>query len=339
MQISNVDGQNTWEFLETAGNAGERAAVINNYDNDLRGESDYLISPDIDLTGVLNPTLSIEYAYRRYSATLRDQLRVTVNGSIGGSQVLFFGDEDGTGNFATDVDLADRFFPEDFSDWCNDGPSCIQLDLSAFANDPFVQIVVENINGYGNYLYVDNILLFGNCSSSLPVEWLNFTASANGKTSSRVEWMVNQDEAHAGFTVQRANREDPSVWIDLAWVDAAAGAESVRYSYDDRQITPGQSYFYRLRQEDVTGATDFSPIRSVSFAQQEVTSVLPNPTNGILQVIAPSGEETYRLLDPTGREVMRGLISNQRAELDLSGLPRAVYLLRVGDEVVRVVRQ
>lgn len=339
MQVSNTDGQNTWEFLPVPGNGGEKAAVINNYDNDLNGVSDYLISPDIDLSGLLNPTLSIEYAYRRYNATLSDQLRVTVNGSIGGSQVLFFGDENGSENFATGPDLADRFFPSEFSDWCFDGPSCIEIDLVDFANDPFVQIVVENINGYGNYMYVDNIILFGNCTSTLPVQWLSFTAQAKGKAAAKLEWSVNQDETHSGFMIQRANRATPSEWTDLAWVGAKAGAEGVTYSYEDRQVSPGGAYFYRLRQEDITGVTDFSPIRTVSFEELTSTSVLPNPTSGQVRVITPTGQDSYRLLDPTGREVLRGVINNQQATLDLRTLPRAVYLLRVGEEVLRVVRQ
>lgn len=344
MQVTNLDGQNTWEFVETPGNGGEKAAVVNNYDNDLVGESDFLISPDLDLTGVLNPTLSIEYAYRRYNSTLNDQLRVTVNGSVGGSQVLFFGNENGSGNFATGTDLADRFFPEDFSDWCLDGPACIELDLADFANDPFVQIVVENINGYGNYMYVDNIILFGNCSSNtLPVEWLDFTAEANGKTAAKLNWSVNQDETHSGFMVQRANRTTPSEWTDLAWVGTpiaiGASAEGVSYSYDDRQVNPGESYFYRLRQEDLNGATDFSPIRTVTFGDQVETSVFPNPASGLVRVLAPKEQTEYRLLDPIGREVLRGAFSNQRADIDLTGLPRAVYLLRVGEEVVRVIKQ
>lgn len=341
MSVSNPDNQNTWEFVEAGGNAGEVVAVVNNFDNDFPGRSDFLISPDLDLREIVNPTLSIEYAYRRYNNTLRDQLRVTVNGSLGGTQVLFFGDEDGSGNFATGQDLPGRFFPEDATDWCALSPGCLNLDLSAFVNDPAVEVVIENINGYGNYLYVDNIIVFGNCqAAALPVEWLEFTATPRSKTSAQLSWAVNQGEAHAGFTVQRANQSSPGQWTDLDWVTARAGERlSVAYEYVDDQVLPGNTYLYRLRQEDVTGVMDYSPLRSVTFGNTNTALVQPNPTSGWIRVIAPAEVSEYRLLSSSGEEVARGRMVNQRADLDLSTLPRALYFLRLGEKVIRVVRQ
>lgn len=339
MFVSNPDNQNTWEFVEAEGTPGEFVAVVNNYDNDFPGRSDFLISPDLDLRGVANPTLSIQYAYRRFNNTLRDQLRVTVNGSIGGSQVLFFGDENGSGNFATGDDLDGRFFPNDASEWCS--TNCLNLDLSGFLEDPFVQIVIENINGFGNYMYVDNVIVFGNCqAATLPVEWLDFTAAPLSKTSAQLSWTVNQDDLHAGFTVQRALQSDPGVWTNLDWVTSSTTEQlAVAYSYLDDQVVPGETYLYRLRQEDVSGATDFSPIRSVTFDSATSALVQPNPTSGWVRVTAPENVKEYRLLDASGREISRGTLVNQQADLDLTALPSSLYFLRVGDEVLRVVRQ
>lgn len=337
--IFNPDGQNTWEIVEVEGNAGDFAAVVNNYDNNLPGQLDQLVMPDLDFTGISNPTLIVEYAYRRYSTALEDQLRIKVN-TPSGSQILFTGDEDGSGNFATGDDLADRFFPKNFDDWCLAGPACIELDLSAFSNETTVQIVVENVNGYGNYMYVDNILVFGNCQAALPVEWLNFTAQVVDKTTAGLTWSVNQDAANQGFMVQRSNSANPGEWDDLGWVAADPNqTTNAVYNFVDQSPAPGSTYNYRLRQEDADGLTYFSPIRSLSFGELTTTTVQPNPTTGDLRLLTNSDARAYTLHDASGRVVLSGMVSDKRAELNLSSLPRSVYVLRVGEEVLRVVKQ
>jgi PKD repeat protein len=339
MTVDNPDFGNTWEFVETEGNIGSVSAVVNNFDNNFPGQIDRLISREIDLTGVLNPTLDMEYAYRRFNATLSDQLRVIVSGSNTSAQTLFFGSENGNGNFATGTDFEERFIPNEESDWCFDGPSCITIDLSAFANDPAVVITVENINDFGNNMYVDNILVFGNCSSNtLPVEWLGFTAEPLGKASAKLDWSVNQDEAHAGFTVQRARASSPGAWTNLGWLDVVAGTNNVNYSFLDQTVAGGETYLYRLEQQDVDGSTNLSLIRTVSFDQFTATTVTPNPTSGELRIVSALQDGAFELFTPTGQKVASGQLSDGRATVNLSSLPQAVYVLRVGEEVLRVVK-
>lgn len=338
--IQNPDGANTWEINAVEGNLGEMAAAVNNYDNNLPGEIDRLIFPDIDLSEVANATLLMEYAYRRYSNTLEDELRIIVNTSMGPTTV-FVGNENGSGNFATGDDLEDRFFPKESGDWCFEGPQCIEVDLSSFSNQGPIQIVIENENGYGNFMYVDNLLVFGNCSAgTLPVEWLSFTAEASNKTSAQLNWSVNQDEAHAGFTVQRADAAAPGAWSDLGWVPAQPLTNAAAdYAFTDPTAVPGTTYQYRLRQEDLDGTTDLSPIRTVAFGDAVNAFVQPNPTTGLLTLTIPGNSAAYQLYDAAGRVVLSGGITSQRAELNLSVLPAGVYVLRVAEEVIRVVKR
>ena len=337
--IENPDGQNTWETVAVIGNTGRNAATINNYDNNLPGAVDRLVFPAVDLSEVASPTLLVEYAYRRYSANLEDELRIVVN-TMSGNQTVFVGNENGTGNFATGDDLQDRFSPKNADDWCFAGPQCIEIDLSAFAGQGPAEIVIENENGYGNFLYVDNVMVFGNCSAgTLPVEWLTFRAEVRGKTATALIWTVLQDAAHAGFTVQRADVNAPGNWTDLGWVDAISGAGEAAYQFTDAGVRSGTGYQYRLRQEDVDGTTSFSPIRSVSFAAATELTVRPNPTTGLLRLTTVASDAHYTLYDLSGKVLRSGTTTGQRADLDLADLPRAVYLLRVAEEVIRVVKQ
>ena len=111
------------------------------------------------------------------------------------------------------------------------------------------------------------------------------------------------------------------------------------YSFVDRTATSGATYAYRLQQTDVDGATDFSPVRTVTFDDVSGTVVQPNPTSDALRILTTGEEREYLLYDASGRVVLRGNILNRRADANLTGLPAGIYALRVGEEVVRVVKR
>jgi PKD repeat protein len=168
--VENPDNDETWEITTVDGNFGDKAAFVNNFDYDADGETDALISPGFNLSAEGDVRLSVEYAYARFNNALRDQLRISLS-TDGGStfpNLLFEGDETGGGNFATTGDRNNAFTPQDESEWCTNSPGCIDLDLSAFDGQGDVVIKIENINGYGNNMYVDNISLTSYCGAIDP---------------------------------------------------------------------------------------------------------------------------------------------------------------------------
>lgn len=337
VNIINADGLNTWFLSEADGNQGNIGIRVNNYDNDLRGTSDVMELPAMDLTGVSNPLLEFEYAYHRYSATLSDRLRVFAN-TGNGDVLLFEGQENGSQNFATGPDNEDRFIPGSDEDWCYAGPGCISLDLSALGDLSNVTLKIENINGFGNLMWVDNIAVTGNCTGSLPVEWLSFTAEPRNKVAD-LNWLVNQQEGHLGFEVER--RTNSTDWSSLAWVPATtARSEGVNYQFTDATITAGTTYFYRLRQQDQDGSEAFSEIRKVTFGAISELAVWPNPTTNKLNIQSPNGAELFALHNTLGQVMLRGKLTDGRGEVSLQDAPAGVYFLRVGeDKVVRVVKR
>ncbi len=167
--VENPDGEETWEITTVDGNFGSKAAFINNFDYNADGETDALVSPSFNLLAEGDVRLSLEYAYARFNNNLRDQLRITLSTDGGGTfpNLLFEGDETGGGNFATTGDRNNAFTPQNESEWCTNSPGCIDLDLSAFDGQT-VMIKIENINGFGNNMYVDNISLTSYCGAVDP---------------------------------------------------------------------------------------------------------------------------------------------------------------------------
>ncbi len=181
--VSNPDNSFTWETATIPGSTGNNTvAWINNYDyQDGVGDADGLESPVIDLTGRQNVTLELEYAYARYNANNNDRFRImgSIDGGNSYTTLFFDGFETGGGNFATAPDNTDAFSPLDASEWCIEttyGPNCIELDLSELSGESNVVIRLENISGYGNNLYIDNVNLSASCAVLAPPV-SNFTSN------------------------------------------------------------------------------------------------------------------------------------------------------------------
>ena len=177
-QVDNPDNATTWSLFTIGGTSpGNRAAGIDNYNYNSAGQRDGLLSPAFALTGYTQATLSFDYAYRRYSSGNQDSLAVFISTNCGTSwtRVASF-KENGTGNFATGTDLTSAFTPSTASNWCGStgNPSCPSININNFTGNANVRVKFENITGYGNNMYIDNVNITGAVSLA-PVA--NFSAS------------------------------------------------------------------------------------------------------------------------------------------------------------------
>ncbi|MEM9929225.1 MAG: T9SS type A sorting domain-containing protein, partial [Bacteroidota bacterium] len=229
-----------------------------------------------------------------------------------------------------------RFVPGGLEDWCAAGPGCISLELGGLGDLSNVVLKIENTNGFGNLMWVDNIAVTGVCTGSLPVEWLSFTAAAASKTS-RLNWQVNQTEDHAGFAVEK--RTDGSVWESIGWVASTGiAAPEVAYDFTDREVVGGTTYYYRLRQRDQDGTEALSEVRSVNFARASQLEVWPNPAGQVLNIQSPLSAADYTVSNLLGQVLLTGRLLGGTTQVDLQGFSPGVYLVRVReDEVVKVV--
>ncbi len=198
--IINSDGAQTWESGEVIQRDGTEGTVawFNNFDYAAaRNEyiSDELLTPLIDLTNATDEVLAFDLAYREYQFggfEIPDGLRIQVSTDCGNSfeDVLFeaYGTELATINPSTDP-----FFPNDAAVWEKK-----ILDISAYYGQSVI-FKFENLSGYGNNLFLDNI----------NVEFFEFNPPA-------AQFSVSTDLVCLGeaitFTNQSAGAEDYE-WI------------------------------------------------------------------------------------------------------------------------------
>ncbi|MEM7161751.1 MAG: T9SS type A sorting domain-containing protein [Bacteroidota bacterium] len=115
---------------------------------------------------------------------------------------------------------------------------------------------------------------------TLPVEWVSFEAS-NKTDYVSLEWVTAAEVNNDYFEVERST--DGQNWEAIERVYGAGYSTSLTY-YEAKDEHPfsGESY-YRVRQVDFDGTTDYSEIDVVIRKAGEITSLYPNPSKGVFR--------------------------------------------------------
>lgn len=193
------------------------------------------------------------------------------------------------------------------------------------------------------FSYGTSSLSFG----SLPVEWLNFSAERQSDSRIRLDWSTATEINNDFFKVQRSM--DGQIFEDIAQVDGVGtSSEEQNYQYFDGTYPSTNTLYYRLKQVDVSGATDFSPIAKVNLDgdKPDVQFFLyPNPAIQVAFVNAEilgelQGEYHLTMVDVQGREIYAADLSadNNRARINIEGLPQGIYYYQVTKDL-DVVKQ
>ena len=151
--LNNPDINTTWIRNNTVSGFGNSTAcaMIDNFNYDNIGASDYLITPYLDFTDAFSPLLlEFNVAYARYNNNYHDSLIVLISSDCGitwdriyvkGNNVLS----------TTGTDETNVFIPTN-SQWRTE-----TVNLDAYIGQSRVQISFENKCGWGNNLYIDDI--------------------------------------------------------------------------------------------------------------------------------------------------------------------------------------
>ncbi len=151
--LDNTNGGYTWEKqVGVTGSSGTAtdAAYVNNFAYNAPGDEDYLMTNEVDISGISNPILFFDVAYARYNDVFSDTLRVDVSTDCGANYYNTIYYKGGT-DLATVPDQTGLWSPLAANEWRRDSvylPTNIGQQL---------KIRFTNINGYGNSLFIDNI--------------------------------------------------------------------------------------------------------------------------------------------------------------------------------------
>ncbi|MEZ4825294.1 MAG: PKD domain-containing protein [Bacteroidia bacterium] len=149
--IHNPDNDVTWAVSEKTGGMGKSSAALwlNNYDNNLKGGADWLLTPVMDFTGSQHAQISFDVAYTMFDDQYSDTLGIFISTDCEASfrNIYYKGGK----QLMTSSPLSRSFTPM-AGEWRTE-----TIDLSQFDGSPFVQIAIVGFGGHGNDLFIDNL--------------------------------------------------------------------------------------------------------------------------------------------------------------------------------------
>lgn len=164
----------------------------------------------------------------------------------------------------------------------------------------------------------------------LPLSLLVFEAVKQNKKV-LLQWSTDNEVNTAKFTVERSNNgRDYLVLTDVAAVNRS-GINN--YNVTDAQPLAGTN-FYRLKLVNSDGTFLYSPVRRVSFEDgTDLVTVYPNPVRGSKIFVTSSANCTRAILyDAAGKMIKNYLLQGRNNTLDLSGVIKGIYQLKVFTE-------
>ncbi len=161
---------------------------------------------------------------------------------------------------------------------------------------------------------------------ALPVTLSRFEATAEG-SSARLTWSTAAELNVSRFEIERS--PDAKDWKKIG--EVASRQKSGDYTFTDPLPVVGYTSsirYYRLKMVDLDGTFAYSHIESITFKTDgHRLNVSPNPATDRVNISVENGLTVKRaeLYSPQGR-LMR---TSEKGQIDISGLPPAVYLLKI----------
>jgi hypothetical protein len=182
----------------------------------------------------------------------------------------------------------------------------------------------------------------GGFVAALAIELAKFTAKADG-TVNHIAWSTVSEKNNNTFQIERS--ANGLSFTNIGTVKGSGTTNVGRdYNFTDEAPLPSSSgsaisiNYYRLRSVDFDGKSEVSNVVTVFRSTSGKLKVYPNVTSDKLTVSTDSPDgQTYIMTNLLGATVQVGQLTGQK-EVFVNGLSAGTYLLKVGSEVVRFVK-
>ena len=174
-----------------------------------------------------------------------------------------------------------------------------------------------------------NIMERNTIDTSAPVNLTNFSASHTDNRSVNILWATGTEYNNDYFEVQRST--DGNQWDALGIVPGhGTTLQPQTYSYTDGVKSPG-TYCIALFKLTLMVRCSTAQLFSVVVPALHNAVVYPNPASSILYIDAHT-PSTVIIVDQSGRTVLTTDEICTRCSVDVSALPKGVYIVAIRDE-------
>lgn len=153
--VKNPDERNTWDFSNAIGLDGQSSTVayFDNHSYDAIGEEDEMeLAYIINLENANDPIMQFDLSYTAYDQNHADGLRIVLSDQCARQFDNIIYEKKGS-ELSTANQRIEGWQPLQTTDWRTE-----TIDLSNFVGTS-VAIKFINVNGFGNNLYIDNIII------------------------------------------------------------------------------------------------------------------------------------------------------------------------------------
>ena len=192
---------------------------------------------------------------------------------------------------------------------------------------------IGRIGGYCNYSpMIYSELIISDCAinpgSILPVELTNFDLSLTSE-SVLINWETSSEVNSEKFLLKRSQdgRNFETIYISNTLSENGEGAS---YTFEDKGVKAGQTYYYQLTQIDLDGTEEKFEIQSVSILNSEKSiSIYPNPSFGREVNIDSNGQEVLKVEIFNIAGSLLSTRQNTFGVIDISNLNSGVYIMNI----------
>ncbi len=179
----------------------------------------------------------------------------------------------------------------------------------------------------------------------VPVELAEFTATPL-RNSIMLNWTTLSETNNKGFEIERSTNQDRN-FENIGWVRGNNNSSNEKtYDFEDQKVRAGVVYYYRLKQVDHNGDTDYSDVVSASIGDKTTITLFPNPAKGQLTVLSSyeyTGDVTITLRTVEGKvaksiQIMGKELKNGY-KLNVEDLESGVYLLETRNREFAVTKK
>jgi len=163
---------------------------------------------------------------------------------------------------------------------------------------------------------------------TLPVKLGVFTVVATNQHIV-LNWNTYAEINNHGFAIEHST--DGRLFEQIGFVKAnGSGNTAGQYSYTDKSPFNGINY-YRIKQTDIDGASNYSPVKTAHFGGSPLVTLFPNPVKNVLNIDG-NGQQlsgTVFLYDVTGRLVKQAkVVAATIFRMDVTALNTGTYFYR-----------
>lgn len=173
-------------------------------------------------------------------------------------------------------------------------------------------------------------------ATPLPVTWQSFSARMGSNGRVTLDWATASELNASHFEVQRSN--DSRIFTTIKHVNAmGTSLTSSFYHYED-EFLPRGTYYYRLKEIDADGQSDMTRIVSVRVEGNETVRIFPNPAADLINVESTQALKRIDIFNSAGKLVQSTQTGEKSILLNISGLPRGLYVVSVDGRELKIVK-